>query len=103
MENPPVVLHDMHQQTEKNEWELFSLAVFIFWQAEQSILLRTDTAEKVQKGGQGSLEIWYGFHRMKDISSLRKQVAEERYERPMKSWLGDVSTFLRVQRLWGGR
>lgn len=33
--------------------EHFSLAVFILWQAEQSILLWTDMAEKNQRGGQG--------------------------------------------------
>lgn len=59
-------------------------------------MLQTDTAEKAQKGGQGSLDICYGFHRRKDVSWFRKQVAEEGYERPMKSRLGDVSPFLRV-------
>ena len=49
------------------------------------------------------MEIRYGFHRRKDTSWFRKQMAEEVYERPMKSQLGDVSPFLRVQELWGGR
>lgn len=49
------------------------------------------------------MEIWYGFHRRKEISWFRKQMAEEGYESPMKSRLGDVSPFLRVQELWGGR
>lgn len=80
--------------------EHFSLAIFILWQAEQSILLWTDMAEKIQKGGQGEVEKWYCLHGRKAFSWFRKQMAEEGHESLMASRLGDISPFSEGKSCW---